>query len=164
QEEAGLRAGAQALLAKIPARIGHHVSLLRGRVRCRRGAGLFSTLFARRRGEEAQRLGARMPTRRKALGAAAGVAPLPLPPRRAQSSVLVNDIHSQLNPTRVDRIVAVDSEATLHAALAAARAEGKPVCLAGGRHAMGGQQFAEDAVLLDMRPMRRIVGLDNEQG
>jgi FAD/FMN-containing dehydrogenase len=109
-----------------------------------------------------------MPTRRKALGAvaqaAAGLALLPLAPRRAQSSVLVNDIHSQLNPTRVDRIVAVDSEATLRAALAAARAEGKPVCLAGGRHAMGGQQFGEDAVLLDMRSMRRIVGLDSEQG
>src|SRR5215813_2783795 len=106
------------------------------------------------------RLGAQMPTRRKTLGvvaqAAAGLALLPLAPRRAGSSVLVNDIHSQLNPTRVDRIVAIDSEATLRAALAAARVEGKPVCVAGGRHAMGGQQFAEDAVLLDVRPMRRI--------
>src|SRR5262249_16482340 len=79
-------------------------------------------------------------------------------------SVLVNDIHSQLNPTRVDRIVAIDSEATLRAALAAARVEGKPVCVAGGRHAMGGQQFAEDAVLLDVRPMRRIIGLSAEHG
>jgi FAD/FMN-containing dehydrogenase len=109
-----------------------------------------------------------MPTRRKALGAvaqaAAGLALLPFAARPAESSILVNDIHSQLNPTRVDRIVAIDSEATLRAALAAARAEGKPVCIAGGRHAMGGQQFAEDAVLLDMRPMRRIVGLDAEQG
>jgi FAD/FMN-containing dehydrogenase len=109
-----------------------------------------------------------MPTRRKALGAvtqaAAGLALLPFAPRRAASSVLVNDIHSQLNPTRVERIVAIDSEATLRAALAAARAQGKPVCVAGGRHAMGGQQFAGDAVLLDVRPMRRIVGLDAEHG
>jgi FAD/FMN-containing dehydrogenase len=109
-----------------------------------------------------------MPTRRKALRAvaqaAAGLALLPFATRRAESSVLVNDIHSQLNPTRVARIVAIDSETTLRAALATARAEGKPVCIAGGRHAMGGQQFAEDAVLLDMRPMRRIVGLDSEQG
>ena len=109
-----------------------------------------------------------MPTRRKTLGvvaqAAAGLALLPLAPRRAGSSVLVNDIHSQLNPTRVDRIVAIDSEATLRAALAAARVEGKPVCVAGGRHAMGGQQFAEDAVLLDVRPMRRIIGLSAEHG
>ena len=109
-----------------------------------------------------------MPTRRKALGAvaqaAAGLALLPFALRRAASSVLVNDIHSQLNPTRVERIVAVDSEATLRVALAAARAQGKPVCVAGGRHAMGGQQFAGDAVLLDVRPMRRIVGLDAEHG
>jgi FAD/FMN-containing dehydrogenase len=109
-----------------------------------------------------------MPTRRKALGAvaqaAAGLALLPFAPRRAESGVLVNDIHSQLNPTRVERIVAIDSEAALRAALAAARAEGKPVCIAGGRHAMGSQQFAGDAVLVDIRPMQRIVGLDAEHG
>jgi FAD/FMN-containing dehydrogenase len=61
-------------------------------------------------------------------------------------------------------VVAVDCEATLRTALAAARAEGKPVCVAGGRHAMGGQQFAEDAVLLDTRAMCRIIGLDAERG
>ena len=78
--------------------------------------------------------------------------------------VLVNDIHSKLNATQVDRVVAVDSEAALAAALAAARAAGKPVCVAGGRHAMGGQQFAEGAVLIDTRPMGRILGLDAERG
>src|SRR5262245_56366419 len=109
-----------------------------------------------------------MPTRRKALRAvaqaAAGLAFLPLARGRAEAAVVVNDIHSQLNPTRVDRVVAVDSEATLRAALAAAHAEGKPVCVAGGRHAMGGQQFAADAILLDTRPMRRIIHLDGEHG
>ena len=109
-----------------------------------------------------------MPTRRKALGAvaraAAGLALLPFAQQRAHSGVLVNDIHSQINPTRVDRIVPIDSEATLRTALAVARSEGKPVCIAGGRHAMGGQQFADDAVLLDIRPMRRVIGLDAEHG
>ena len=109
-----------------------------------------------------------MPTRRKALGAvaraAAGLALLPFAQQRAHSGVLVNDIHSQLNPTRVDRIVPIDSEATLRTALAVGRSEGKPVCIAGGRHAMGGQQFAEGAVLLDVRPMRRIIELDAERG
>jgi FAD/FMN-containing dehydrogenase len=80
------------------------------------------------------------------------------------ASVAVSDIHSQLNTTRVDRVVEVNSEATLRAALAAARAAGQPVCVAGGRHAMGGQQFAAGAVLLDMRPMHRIVALDTERG
>jgi FAD/FMN-containing dehydrogenase len=106
-----------------------------------------------------------LPTRREVLRlAGTGLAMLPLAPERADASVLVNDIHSQLNPTRVERIVAVDSETALRAALAAARTEGKALCMAGGRHAMGGQQFASGAVLLDTRPMKRIVDLDAERG
>lgn len=79
-------------------------------------------------------------------------------------TVSVNDTHSQLNTTRVDRIVAVSSEEMLRTALADARAEGNAVCIAGGRHAMGGQQFATGAVLIDMRAMNRIVALDVERG
>jgi FAD/FMN-containing dehydrogenase len=106
-----------------------------------------------------------MPTRRQFLRAATGTAAgLALAPRVHAASIDVNDIHSQLNLTRIDRVAAVDSEATLAAALSAARAEGKPLCVAGGRHAMGAQQFAADAVLLDTRPMRRIIALDVERG
>jgi len=110
-----------------------------------------------------------MPTRRQflrtATQAGTGLALASYAPRRADAAgVLVNDIHSKLNATQVDRVVAVDSEAALAAALAAARAAGKPVCVAGGRHAMGGQQFAAGAVLIDTRPMRRILGLDAERG
>src|SRR5262245_19319243 len=79
-------------------------------------------------------------------------------------TVSVNDTHSQLNTTRVDRIVAVSSEEMLRSALADARAEGNAICIAGGRHAMGGQQFATGAVLIDMRAMNRIVALDVERG
>src|SRR5262249_56432035 len=78
------------------------------------------------------------------------------------ASNLVNDTHSQLNATRVDRVVAVGSEAALAAEIAAARREGKPVCIAGGRHAIGGQQLATGARLRDMRPMNRIIALDPE--
>ena len=110
-----------------------------------------------------------MPTRRQFLGittaAGAGLAlPGAATGSAAAAGALVNDIHSQLNATRVDQVVAVSSEETLRAALAAARAAGKPVAIAGGRHAMGGQQFAAGAVLLDMRPMRRIIALDAERG
>ncbi|HZN32151.1 MAG TPA: FAD-binding oxidoreductase [Xanthobacteraceae bacterium] len=94
-----------------------------------------------------------------------GLAPTPHSFAHAHTaSIAVNDIHSQLNTTCVDRVVAVDSESALRAALAAARAAGKPVCVAGGRHAMGGQQFAAGAVLLDMRPMNRIISLDRARG
>src|SRR5262245_37130921 len=80
------------------------------------------------------------------------------------AGVAVNDIHSKLNVTEVDRVVAIDSEDALRAALASACAAGKPVAIAGGRHAMGGQQFAQGAVLLDMRPMQRIIALEREHG
>ena len=109
-----------------------------------------------------------MPNRRHVLGFAArtgaALAFLPLFRRRATASVRVNDIHSQLNPTDVDRIVPVDSEAAVRSAIAAARAEGKAVCIAGGRHAMGGQQFASGGVLLDTRPLNKIHSLDTERG
>jgi len=77
---------------------------------------------------------------------------------------LVNDIHAQLNETRVERVVAVASEAELRAAIAEARRDGKAVSIAGGRHAMGGQQFAHRSVLIDTRPMCRELWLDAERG
>jgi FAD/FMN-containing dehydrogenase len=109
-----------------------------------------------------------MPTRRSflqgTLGAGAAAAVLPGSSWPVQARVAVNDIHSQLNLTHVERVVAIDSEERLRGALSAARRDGKAICIAGGRHAMGGQQFAEDAVLLDTRPMNRILQLDRERG
>jgi FAD/FMN-containing dehydrogenase len=109
-----------------------------------------------------------MPTRRQFLGGAAragaGLALLPYMAGEARAATVVNDAHSQLNPTRVDRVVDIDSESALRKALAAARAQGKPVCIGGGRHAMGGQQFADGAVLLDTRAMRKILRLDAQRG
>src|SRR5207249_9280743 len=78
--------------------------------------------------------------------------------------VLVNDLHSQLNPTRVDRIVEPETLDAARAAIAAARREQRAVCIAGGRHAMGAQAFATDGVLLDIRKLDRARGLDLERG
>ncbi len=83
---------------------------------------------------------------------------------RPQAGVLVNDVHAQLNPTRVARVVPVDSLSAIQSALAAARREGTPVSVAGGRHAMGGQQFGTDTVLIDTRPMNRVLELDSARG
>jgi FAD/FMN-containing dehydrogenase len=76
---------------------------------------------------------------------------------------IVNDIHSQLNRTRVCTVVQPDSIEALQAAVREARAEGRAICVAGGRHAMGGQQFATDGVLLDMSRMNRVIRFDEEQ-
>jgi FAD/FMN-containing dehydrogenase len=75
-------------------------------------------------------------------------------------SVLVNDVHSRLNPTRVREVVSAASLEAVVEAVRAARRQGLPVCVAGGRHAMGGQAFAEGAVLVDTRGLDRLGRLD----
>jgi len=85
-----------------------------------------------------------------------------IPERDART--LVNDIHSQLNATRVDAIVQPRDCAELMTVLALARAAGKSVSIAGGRHAMGGQQFGEASLLIDTRALGRVLAFDTERG
>lgn len=114
--------------------------------------------------------------KRSSLGAAAlplaGCIARPLPVRTPHASaipdvptgLLVNDIHSQLNETRVDAIVKPATVREVQAAIARARSDGKSVCVAGGRHAMGGQQFGDAAVLVDTRAMNRVLDIDADRG
>ena len=76
----------------------------------------------------------------------------------------VNDIHARLNETVVDEIVEVESLEGMHRAIHRAAALGRPVAIAGGRHAMGGQQFCSGGVLLDTRGLDRVLSFDPEQG
>ena len=105
---------------------------------------------------------------RRAFLRAAGLLALAAPGKaagaRPASETVVNDVHSQLNETRVARVIAVDSVAAVTRAIHTARREGRAIAVSGGRHAMGGQQFAAGATLLDTRPMNRIVSLDREAG
>ncbi len=108
-------------------------------------------------------------TRRQFLGllAATGLPAAGTPVRQGwaeDAAVEVNDIHSQLNETRMARVLRPRSESALQAALSAARTDSKSVSIAGGRHAMGGQQFLEDGVLIDTRDMNRVVNLDDKNG
>ena len=76
----------------------------------------------------------------------------------------VNDVHSRLNRTRVRRIVRVDSREQVVDTIVADARRGTPVCTAGSRHAMGGQQFRTDGILLDMTRLNRVVGFDPAAG
>ena len=78
--------------------------------------------------------------------------------------ILVNDVHSRLNETEVDAVVPVDSLGSIGAALDSARSARRPVSIAGGRHAMGGQQFCSGGVVLDTRPLSGVIALDEERG
>jgi FAD/FMN-containing dehydrogenase len=109
-----------------------------------------------------------MTDRRQFLGAAALLAVSSgcagLGRKRAGRGELVNDVHSQLNETRVARIVRPDSLDGLRAAVREARSSGESISIAGGRHAMGGQQFGEGTLHVDMRGLKRILGFDAERG
>lgn len=85
-------------------------------------------------------------------------------PHPANASWVVNDVHSQLNCTRVSHIATPNSLAELQALIRRARTAGKSLSVAGGRHAMGGQQFAADSVLLDMSQMSRVLSFDPARG
>jgi FAD/FMN-containing dehydrogenase len=78
--------------------------------------------------------------------------------------LVVNDVHSQLNATRVKAIIKPASVEEVQAAIARARADGLSVSVAGGRHAMGGQQFGEAGLLVDTRDLNRVIAFDAEQG
>jgi FAD/FMN-containing dehydrogenase len=78
--------------------------------------------------------------------------------------VIVNDIHSQLNPTRVRNVVSVGSATDLQRALREAAAAKQAISIAGGRHAMGAQQFAADSTLLDMTKFNRVRNFDRTRG
>ena len=68
----------------------------------------------------------------------------------------LNDIHSQLNPTTVRRVARGGSVAEIQRVLEGCREEGVPLIAAGGGHAMGGQQFITDGVVLDTWPLDRV--------
>lgn len=76
----------------------------------------------------------------------------------------VNDVHSQMNATHVQAIVFPTSLPEIQHLVRQSRAEGKAICIAGARHAMGGQQFATNALLVDMSRMRRVLHFDRSMG
>ena len=80
------------------------------------------------------------------------------------SGIIVNDIHSQLNATRVRRIAEPSTLDALRNTLNTARRERRAVCIAGGRHAMGAQAFASDGELIDTRKLNRVLAFDTERG
>jgi FAD/FMN-containing dehydrogenase len=82
----------------------------------------------------------------------------------ADDSQVVNDIHSQLNRTRVDRILRPKNVKELQVAVLTAKSTRKPLSIAGGRHAMGGQQFGTDMILADMTGLDQIVSFDTRRG
>ncbi len=106
-----------------------------------------------------------MPTRREflagsaALGLGAHCGSIP-----ALGATVVNDIHSQLNRTSVEQVVRPTTLAEIQSAVRTAQSARKALSIAGGRHAMGGQQFGEGTVLVDMRGLTKLLNFDRDAG
>jgi FAD/FMN-containing dehydrogenase len=82
---------------------------------------------------------------------------------RSIQPTLVNDVHSALNPTIV-RLHSPENSGQVAELVTLARRNDWHICVCGGRHAMGGQQFAEGQMLLDMRRMNRVLAFDLSRG
>lgn len=76
---------------------------------------------------------------------------------------ILNDVHSRLNATRLREVVRLRSVRDARDAIVGA-GPNDAICIAGARHAMGGQQFLDDGILLDTSAFDRVVGLDVEHG
>jgi FAD/FMN-containing dehydrogenase len=83
---------------------------------------------------------------------------------RISRAVWVNDTHSGLNRTGVSRVLEPRTVEAVARTVRQSRSEGRPLAVAGGRHAMGGQQFLSGGTLLDMRGLSRVLSFDEERG
>src|SRR5881396_129273 len=105
-----------------------------------------------------------MPTRREFIRTAAlfALAPRILPARERE--IWVNDVHSQLNRTRVRELLTPRTRDELAEIVHSASRKGLPISLSGCRHSMGGQQFATDSICIDTRSLDRVISFDQEHG
>lgn len=98
------------------------------------------------------------------LSAVAALGPALALAEEAPQGAEVNDSQSLLNPTHVRGIVRPEKVDELAALVRAAGRERRAVCVSGGRHAMGGQQFATNDWLVDIRGLNQVERLDAERG
>jgi FAD/FMN-containing dehydrogenase len=86
------------------------------------------------------------------------------PKAKKVEGILVNDVHGQLSSSRVFKVVEAGNLEAVRGAYKLARTEKRNICIAGGRHSMGGQPFAAEGVMIDARRMNRVLNFDAERG
>jgi len=79
-------------------------------------------------------------------------------------AIVINDVHSQLNPTTVAEVARPTSIESLAASIDTARRKRLKISVSGGRHAMGGQQFGTGTIHIDCRSLDQRIELDVERG
>src|SRR5690348_8555298 len=105
-----------------------------------------------------------MLTRREFIRTAALFALAPQVFAEREKEIWVNDVHSQLNRTRVRELLRPHTRDELAEIVRSATQKGSPISVSGCRHSMGGQQFAMDSICIDVRELDRIISFDRERG
>jgi FAD/FMN-containing dehydrogenase len=105
-----------------------------------------------------------MLTRREFIRTAALFALAPHAFAEREKEIWVNDVHSQLNRTRVHELLTPHTRDELAEIVRSASRKGLPVSVSGCRHSMGGQQFATDSICIDTRELNRVISFDREHG
>src|SRR5438270_10898194 len=105
-----------------------------------------------------------MLTRREFIRSAALFALAPRIFADREQEIWVNDVHSQLNRTRVRELLTPRTRDELAEIVRSASRKGRPVSVSGCRHSMGAQQFATDSICVDTRSLDRVISFDPEQG
>src|SRR5215472_6489464 len=81
-----------------------------------------------------------------------------------RKEIWVNDVHSQLNRTRVRELVRPRTTDELAEIVRSGSRKGFPISVSGCRHSMGGQQFATDSICIDTRELDRVISFDRGRG
>src|SRR5205809_2833644 len=105
-----------------------------------------------------------MLTRREFIRTAALFALAPHAFAEREKEIWVNDVHSQLNRTRVRELLKPHTRDELAEIVRSASRKGLPISVSGCRHSMGGQQFTTDSICVDTRALDRVISFDRERG
>jgi len=105
-----------------------------------------------------------MPTRREFLRTMALLAVAPPLLSAREREIWLNDIHSQLNRTRVTTLLRPRTETELLDAIRSNAGKHISQSVCGSRHSMGGQQFLTDGYCIDTRLMTHVRRFDQEHG
>jgi FAD/FMN-containing dehydrogenase len=105
-----------------------------------------------------------MLTRREFIRTAALFALAPRIFAEREREIWVNDVHSQLNRTRVRELLMPRTRDELAEIVYSASRKSVPASVSGCRHSMGGQQFATDSICIDTRGLDRVISFDRERG
>src|SRR6266550_3588616 len=103
-------------------------------------------------------------TRREFIRTAALFALAPRILAEPEREIWVNDVHSQLNHTRIRELLTPRTRDELAQIVRSASQKALPISVSGCRHSMGSQQFATDSICIDTRSLDRVISFDREQG